>query len=182
MGLLDPSELRPELGRALSRLHTGEYSDVVPIPSGFAVVTVLPAKKAESELNPERIQALVASGVVRYGIDVSGDTEENAVFQQYPKPEGWEHDLREVCSDPKGVPRNCGRAHECDDGAGSWGFVGACQPMDIMQGHGALSQLYAFVGDMDESIEQAKAAYQIAVRASRMPFLTWRDSRGALSA
>ena len=76
----------------------GEYSDVVAIPSGFAIVTVLPAKKTEPELNPARIQALVASGVVRYGIDVSGDTEENAVFQQYPKPAGWEHDLREVCT------------------------------------------------------------------------------------
>ena len=40
MGLLDPSELRPELGRALTGLHVGEYSDVVAIPSGFAIVTV----------------------------------------------------------------------------------------------------------------------------------------------
>ena len=78
MGLHDPSELRPELSRALTGLHVGEYSSVIAIPSGFAIVTVLPPKKEEPDLNPQRIQALVASGVVRYGIDVSGDTEENA--------------------------------------------------------------------------------------------------------
>jgi len=164
MGLLDPSDLRPELGSALNGLHMGEYSDVIRIPSGFAVLTVLPGKKAAPELTRDRIQALVASGIVRYGIDVSGDTDENAVFQDYPKPAGWEHDLREVCvlrkdSHAAAIQRMNAMMTQAE------GDTSRISPMDLMQGHGALSQLHAFVGDIDESIAQATAAYEIAVRS-----------------
>jgi hypothetical protein len=163
MGRLGPAELRPELSGALKGLQAGEYSSIVQIPSGFAVLTILPPKKNAQALDPERIHALVASGVVRYGIDVSGDTEENAVFQEYPKPAGWEHDLHEVCrlrtaSHTDAVQRMSAMLTRAEGDSS-----GRVSPMDLMQGHGALSQLYAFVGDMDESIAHATAAYDIAV-------------------
>jgi FG-GAP-like repeat/ASPIC and UnbV/PPIC-type PPIASE domain len=180
MGLHDPSELRPELSRALIGLHVGEYSSIIAIPSGFAIVTVLPPKKKEPDLNPQRIQALVASGVVRYGIDVSGDTEENAVFQQYPKPAGWEHDLREVCTVRKESHAVAIERMNAMMAQAKGDLSGRISPMDFMQGHGALSQLNAFVGDMDESIAQATAAYEIAVRSvpGAVPYLT--ETVGAL--
>jgi tetratricopeptide (TPR) repeat protein len=180
MGSLDPSELRPELARALTGLHIGEYSDVVTIPSGFAIVTVLPPKKAEVDLNPERIQALVASGVVRYGIDVSGDKEENAVFQEYPKPAGWEHDLREVCTIRQKSHAGAIERMSAMMAQAQGDSSGRFSPMNFMQGHGALSQLHAFVGDMDESIAQATAAYDIAVRSvpDAVPYLA--ETVGAL--
>ena len=180
MGLLDPAQLRPELANALRGLHAGEYSSVVHIPTGFAVLTILPAKKDVEELNPERIHALVASGVVRYGIDVSGDTDENAAFQDYPKPAGWEHDLPGVCrlrkdSHAAAIQRmNAMMTQAVNDSSGR------ISPMDLMQGHGALSQLNAFVGDMDESIAQATAAYEIAQRSApnATPYLM--ETLGAL--
>ncbi len=180
MGMHDPSELRPELSRALAGLHVGEYSSVIAIPSGFAIVTVLPPKKEEADLNPQRIQALVASGVVRYGIDVSGDTEENAVFQQYPKPAGWEHDLREVCTVRKESHAIAIERMNAMMAQAKGDLSGRISPMDFMQGHGALSQLNAFVGDMDESIAQATAAYEIAVRSvpGAVPYLA--ETVGAL--
>ena len=178
--LLNPADLRPELAGALKGLHTGEYSGVVAIPSGFAVLTILSPRKSTSQFNPDRLHDLIASGVVRYGIDVSGDTEENAVFNEYPKPPGWEHDLREVCkirkeSHAAAVQRMSAMlAHAETDSSGR------ITPIDLMQGHGALSQLHAFVGDMDQSIAQAKAAYDIAVRSApdAVPYLS--ETLGAL--
>ena len=180
IGLQDPSQLRPELSRGLTGLHVGEYSSIIAIPSGFAIVTVLPPKKEEPDLNPQRIQAFVASGVVRYGIDVSGDTEENAVFQQYPKPAGWEHDLREVCTVRKESHTVAIERMNAMMAQAKGDLSGRISPMDFMQGHGALSQLNAFVGDMDESIAQATAAYEIAVRSvpGAVPYLT--ETVGAL--
>jgi len=180
MGLIDPEQLRPELASALKGIHPGEYSKVVAIPSGFAVLTILAEKPKVEETNPERLHALVASGVVRYGIDVSGDTDENAVFQQYPKPAGWEHDLHEVCAIRKEShataiqKMNAMMAQAQSDSSGRF------SPMDLIQGHGALSQLDAFVGDMDESIAQATAAYEIAERSApdAAPYLA--ETIGAL--
>jgi foldase protein PrsA len=39
MGMFDPAQLRPELGGALRGLHAGEYSGIVHIASGFAVLS-----------------------------------------------------------------------------------------------------------------------------------------------
>ena len=103
MGQLDPDQLRPELRDALEGLKAGEYSAVVHIPAGFAVLTIFPARKSAAQLNPERIQELMSSGVVRFGIEVAGDVEENAAFADYPKEEGWNRDLRAVCSIRKDV-------------------------------------------------------------------------------
>jgi FG-GAP-like repeat/ASPIC and UnbV/PPIC-type PPIASE domain len=180
MGMFDPAQLRPELGGALRGLHLGEYSGIVHIASGFAVLTILPPKRTVAELNPEQLHTLVAAGVVRYGIDVSGDTDENAVFQEYKKPEGWEHDLREVCrirkdSHAAAIQRmNAMMAQAQGDSSGR------ISPIDLMQGHGALSQLNAFAGDMDESIAQAAAAYEIAERSApnAAPYLM--ETLGAL--
>jgi tetratricopeptide (TPR) repeat protein len=180
MGLVDPLQLRPELASALKGLHEGEYSGIIPVPSGFAVVTVLPAHKSRAEVDPERIRTLVASGVVRYGIDVSGDTEENAAFAEYPKPSGWEHDLKEVCrlrkvSHAAAVERMTAMLADAEaDPAGRFG------PTELMQGHGALSQLHAFAGDMDDSIAHATAAYNLAVKSApaAVPYLA--ETVGAL--
>jgi hypothetical protein len=180
MGMLDPSELRPDLSDALKGLHAGEYSRVVHIPSGFAVLTVLPEKKSVAELNPERLHALVASGVVRYGIDVSGDTDENAVFQDYPKPAGWEHDLREVCSLRKDSHAAAIQRMNAMMAQAQKDSSGRISPIDLMQGHGALSQLNAFAGDMDAAIAHAAAAYDIAQRnaPNAAPYLM--ETLGAL--
>ncbi|MBV8674640.1 MAG: VCBS repeat-containing protein, partial [Acidobacteriaceae bacterium] len=161
MGELDPAQLRPELADALKGLRPGQYSAVVHIPAGFAVLTVLPPGRNTPEMNQQRIQELMSSGAVRFGINVAGNVEENAAFADYPKPEGWERDLKAVCrirreSHTAAVERLSAMMTEAE------GTPGKFSPMDMMQGHGALSQLFTFVGDMDQAIDQAKAAYQIA--------------------
>jgi hypothetical protein len=196
MGRLDPSQLRPELRDALHSLKPGQFSEVVAIPSGFAILTIFPPRKQVDDLHPERIKALVASGVVRYGIDVSGNTEENTAFDDYPKPEGWNRDLPEVCSLRKqahaAALERMDHVMEAAEGGAGWERgargggagtpppPGAFSPIDKMQAHGVLSELHAFVGDMDEAIAEAKAAYQIAVASApeAVPYLA--ETIGAL--
>jgi tetratricopeptide (TPR) repeat protein len=179
MGELDPDQLRPELADALKGLKTGEYSSVVHIPAGYAVLTILTPSRSTPEMNQERIQELMSSGAVRFGINVAGNVEENAAFADYPKPDGWERDLREVCrirkdSHVAAVERLSAMMAEAEATPGKF------SPMDMMQGHGALSQLFTFVGDMDQAIQHAKAAYQIAVTnvPDAAPFLA--ETVGAL--
>jgi len=180
MGAVDPSQLRPELSDALKGLREGEFSRIVRVPSGFAVLTILPSKKATPEIDPERIHTLVASGVVRYGIDVSGDTEENAAFQDYPKPDGWEHDLQEVCTLRKASHAAAVERLSAMLAQAEADTSGRFSPVQLMQGNGALSQLHAFAGDMDESIAHATAAYNIAMQSApqAVPYLA--ETVGAL--
>ncbi|MGA7316505.1 MAG: hypothetical protein WBX22_21335 [Silvibacterium sp.] len=58
--------------------------------------------------------------------------------------------------------------------------AGRFSPIDMIQGHGALAQLFTFVGDMDKAIEHAKAAYQIVVGSvpDTTPYLS--ETLGAL--
>jgi FG-GAP-like repeat/PPIC-type PPIASE domain/ASPIC and UnbV len=179
MGKLDPSELRPELQEALRGLKPGEYSQIVPISSGYAILTVFPPRAHAEELNPERIQALIASGAVHYGIDVSGNEDENALFNEYPKPDGWNRDLHEVCSLRKEV-HAAALQHMSAILAGAEGNPGQFSPADLIQGHGALSQLHAFVGDMDDAIAQAKDAYDIAVTSEPEEVPNLAETLGAL--
>ncbi len=180
MGQLDPDQLRPELRDALEGLKAGEYSAVVHIPAGFAVLTIFPARKSAAQLNPERIQELMSSGVVRFGIKVAGDVEENAAFADYPKEEGWNRDLRAVCSIRKDAHAAAVDQLNAMMAQAQAAPAGKYSPIDMMQGHGALSQLNAFVGDMDQSIQHAKAAYQIAVTSvpDAVPYLA--ETVGAL--
>jgi hypothetical protein len=163
MGELDPNQLRPELRDALKGLKVGEYSTVVHIPAGFAVLTILAPSRSTPEMNLARIQELMSSGAVRLSIKVAGNVEENAVFADYPKSNGWESDLRAVCSIRKdshaaAVERLSAMMAEAERAP-----AGRFSPIDMIQGHGALAQLFTFVGDMDKAIEHAKAAYQVAV-------------------
>jgi hypothetical protein len=179
MGELDPAELRPELRDALVGLNPGEYSRIVRISSGYAILTVFPPRPHPVQLNAERIQELVASGAVQIGIDVSGNEEENALFNEYPKPKDWNRDLHEVCSLRKEVHAEA-LARMSAILAGAAGAPGRFSPQEMMQGHTVVSQLNSFVGNMDEAIRQAKDAYDLALtnQADAAPHLA--ETLGAL--
>jgi len=179
MGEMDPSQLRTELRDALHGLRPGEYSQVVQISSGYAILTVFPPRAHAAEVNPERIQALVASGAVHYGIDVAGNEEENALFNQYPKPEGWDRDFHEVCSLRREVHAGAVQRMSAIL-AGAQGNPGQFSQEQMIEGHGAVSQLYAFVGDMDAAIAQAKDAYDIAVASGSVTVPNLAETLGAL--
>ena len=162
LGPLSNAPLAPSLLQAARSLHVGEYTSVIPVLKGFAILTLLAPQPPDPTFADASLGRLVSTGDVRYGIDVSGDTTENAVFRQYPKSAGWEHNLQAVCDLRKASHKDAVQqmsamlAQAISDTSGRFG------PQDLMQGHGALSQLHAFYGDMNESIAHASAAYDIA--------------------
>jgi tetratricopeptide (TPR) repeat protein len=162
MGQRNLATLQPELRAALSELKAGEFSSVVHVPAGFAVLTVFRKNPNTQDLDAKRILSITSSGVVRQSLTVAGMDEADASFQQFPKPDGWNRDPRQQCSirvqsqkagveglekllsPPGGLPPN------------------KFQPVELLRGHMALAQLHAFVGELDKSIAEWKLAYQIA--------------------
>jgi hypothetical protein len=167
IGKLAPDQLRGELRDALRRRGVGQLTDVVQLSSGFAILKVLPAAPLTADLNPKRISALMSTGAIRFGAQVSGLGEADAALQDYPKPDGWNRDLRKVCeirkeslADAKETLRHIvdstPPANEGEDNIAQ-----------RIQGHSALAQLYAYSGEMEQLIIEWKAAYQLA--SSQLP-------------
>lgn len=161
MGRVDPNQLRIELREALHGRKVGELIGVVSLPSGFAILKVLPAAPPTSDLNPKRISALLATGAIRYGTPVAGLNEANAAFLQYPKPDGWDRDLHQICE----VRRNSlAGAKEAMAGALAPNSTSGIHlsVLEQIQAHGLLGELYAYSGEMEKSVTEWKAAYDLA--------------------
>ena len=159
MGKLDPEQLRPELRNALSGRHPGQSTDIVRIPSGFAILKVLPSAPTTADLNPARITSLLATGAIRFGAQVSGLNEADAVFMQYSRPDGWDRDLQEVCRiRTESLAYSKSNIRKNLDPNSGMQFTLAQQ----IQGHGALAQLFAYSGEMDQAIEEWKTSYALA--------------------
>ena len=100
LGRVDIAALRPELRDALQGLKPGAISPVATIPTGFAILTVIPdaaappaGAPAPSALN----QGIVATGGVKYMLSVDGLGEMIAALQAFPKPDDWNQDPRSIC-------------------------------------------------------------------------------------
>ncbi len=100
MGKLDPATLRPELREALKGVGPGQITGVIKVPSGFAILKVLPANESGSDknANPARVLPLVATGTIRYAPNVGGKSEADLAFRSLSKPDGWSQDLAGLCS------------------------------------------------------------------------------------
>ena len=74
LGTIDPTGLRPELREALNGIGPGEFSGVVRIPAGYAILKrdqTINAMGVQSA-NPNALTALTGPGAVIYGPDVDG--------------------------------------------------------------------------------------------------------------
>lgn len=168
MGELDPMTLRSELRDALRGLKPGQISHVVKIPSGYAILKVLNAPAASSapaapqQTPQDRLQPLTGIGQVRYAPTVGGKAEADLAFRAFNKPPGWEQDLAEMCSIRKQSLTTL--TDELQQGLTSPNAEGLTgnTPLDVIQAHYALADLYAFQGEMKPAIEQWLTAYQIA--------------------
>ena len=74
-GRMDLAALRPELRDALKGVAPGQLSPITRIPSGYAILKVMPEKEAEKSENVPRarLEAISAYGSVLYSPSVSGD-------------------------------------------------------------------------------------------------------------
>ena len=170
MGLIDPATLRPELRDAVQRLSVGEISGVVHTNSGYAILKMIPRSAAAplQSTAPARILPSSATGAIRYAPNVGGKGEADLAFRDFPKPDGWNRNLREMCDiRTQSLASVIDSIRKSLDPANPDGVAHGGRPLDIIQMHYALANIYAYEGEMEKSIEQWQEAYQIA--AAQLP-------------
>ena len=165
-GNFSPDQLRPEFRDALAGHTVGQLSGIIPVSSGFAILKILDKAPAIEDLKVERVGQLYASGDLRLGPAFGGFSEAITVFKQFPKPEGWNRDLKQSCdlrnqSWDYAVDRMTKILSAAETGSGS--TYGASEVMKL---HAYRGQLYSYAGKMDEAIKDMKAAYQLAQTAA----------------
>jgi len=164
MGVIDPATLRPELRDALGGMGPGQLSPLVKLPSGFAILKVLPPGEIPQldEAEKERQFAISAIGSVRYSFDISGLNEVEAALATLPKPADWYEDLNGVCKlreDSRAAARQ--RIEQYLSPAAKAADKGR-QPFDELAALEALGQLHAYQGEMDDAITEWETAYRRA--------------------
>ncbi|HUA14344.1 MAG TPA: FG-GAP-like repeat-containing protein [Verrucomicrobiae bacterium] len=164
MGRIDPSTLREELRNALKGLSSGQITDVIPTHSGYAILKILPTSETPpvQGTSPARLLPSSATGAIRYAPNVGGKGEADLAFRDFAKPDGWNKNLRAMCDiRQKSLAAVIDSVQKSLDPENPDG-VAHGRPLDIIQMHYALANLYAYEGEMEKSIEHWEAAYQIA--------------------
>lgn len=175
MGAVDPASLRDELRDAIQALAPGQISGIIRLPSSFAILQVLssaPSTRSASNSSqpssssvgsvPTQSMPLTGRGSIRFFANVGGKGEADLAFRSYPKPEGWNQDLKELCQirkDSLSSVIDLLNQNLTSTGPDVTGHT----PLDIIQTRYALANLYAYQGQMDKSVEQWESAYQMAV-------------------
>lgn len=162
LGKLPPEQLRVELREAIKGHKVGELSEVVQVPSGFAILKILQTAPTQTDLDPKRISSLIGTGAIRYGASLSGQVEANAIMRQFPKPEGWNRNLQQVCSLRKESMAQARSGLRAALDAAKKPQMDHDAIVDQINGHAALAQLFAYDGEMDSSIAEWKIAYAMA--------------------
>ena len=179
LGRMDPKGLRPELREALNGRTVGQLTDVVHLPSGFAILKVLAHAPALEDLNADRIRSLLSTGVIQPGASVGGYAEALAAMRDYPKPEGWPRDMRKVCEVRTEAAKNAKLALQDALKSTLGEDTTPEQKVMLIQGESALAQLYAFSGEMPESIDAWKSAIKLAEMADPKYIPNLLESIGA---
>jgi tetratricopeptide (TPR) repeat protein len=167
MGKFDPASLRIELRNALQGVGPGQITSVVHIPAGYIILKVIPEEPGPA--SPGKYMGgggpnlpLAAAGNIRFSVDVGGILEAESILSEFPKPARWDQDPQTICAMRKeSLSRVFLRMKEIfapENRAGLSRFA----PLDLMQAHHGLGQLYAYRGEMDSAIAQYTQAYEIA--------------------
>lgn len=164
MGRMDPATLRPELRDAVKGVGPGQISAITRIPSGYAILKVLPENKAdEIENAPKaRLQALSAFGSVLKSPGISGFGDANDALLRFAKGQGWERDFALGCQMRTQSLAIAIESLEKVVAPSNRQALEQQPPLDEMQEHVVLGELYSYQGKMDSAIEQYEEAYRVA--------------------
>ncbi len=167
MGNFSPAELRAELRDALQNLAPGDVSKMAQIPEGFAILKIMSAPSAGAvHADPAGTLALAARGSVKQMLLVSGLPEAEEALRQYPKPEDWAMDPHKACDARKGSLAGAIAHMETVLAPENQEALRARNPMDVLELHYFLAELYAYEGRMDAALLEFEQAYQIAQSAA----------------
>src|SRR5579859_3754241 len=111
-------------------------------------------------MGPNRDLHLAGKGAIQYPADVAGQVLADMLFQKFPKPNGWEQDLQEVCAIRKQSLAEGIKSLEKT--LADTAKMAVTTPYDVIQTHYGLAQLQAYQGNMDAAIREWQAAYAVA--------------------
>jgi len=168
MGVVDISQLRPELREALQNVSPGQLTSIVHLPSGFAILKVVAsAPRAQPNTTSPLPATVNATGSIRYPPNAGGKAEADLAFRSIDKPEGWQQDLREMCSlRQQSLTTVTDQIQKLLDPKNP-DSVAHQPPLNNIEMHYALANIYAYQGDTDNAVAQWESAYQIA--SSQLP-------------
>jgi hypothetical protein len=160
LGNVDPYTLREEIRTALRGLAPGQLSPVFRIPSGFAILKVLPPGEFAGieESQRARQAAIRAEGSIRFDVNVSGFNEAVVALMNYEKPANWNTDPGLSCAmRQQSFTELKARAEKllAADDAG-------LSPSDAVALHLGVAQVSVYQGEMDPAIVQFEAALRTA--------------------
>lgn len=164
MGAIDPSTLRSELRDALKGLTAGQITGVIHTHSGYAILKIIPPSEAGAlrTTAPARMLPTAATGAIRYAPNVGGKGEVDLAYRNFPKPDGWNQDLHEMCEiRQKSMASVIDTVMKQLDPNNPEGVTKG-SALDRIQMHYALANIYSYKGEMDKAIEQWLSAYDIA--------------------
>ena len=160
LGRVELSSLRPELRDALRGLRPGQLTPVVQIPTGFAFLQVVEDRPETAAAAPH--PALIATGAVKYVLDVGGLPEAEAVLRDFSKAADWNQDPGTICRVRRASLDSARQIFEEFFSADREGIRNTRRPFEVMQAHLGLAQLLAYEGDMDRAIAHYEQAHRIA--------------------
>ena len=149
LGKVKVNGLRPEVQEAVNGLATGDVSAVFPIASNHAILKILnrPRAPAFKQMRGDQAQ------LVAY---VSGFEENLYFFSRLPKPPNFHQDLQTICNLKTSAIETAIRDTESQ-------IAAARDSRELLQAHQTAAQLYAYRGDIDQSIHHFEAAMNAAV-------------------
>jgi tetratricopeptide (TPR) repeat protein len=169
MGELALAMLRPELRKALEGVGVRQFSPIVQIPEGYAILEVMagPPGQEGQGINPSRVPASAGAEKVKYLPDVSGIAEVISALAKFPKSPGWNQDPATICRDRRESTAGFTQMMERMLAPANQPAIARYSPRQQMMAHNTLAELYASQGEMARAIAQYQIEYQMA--QSQMP-------------
>ena len=155
------SALRAELRSALQDVGVGQITRVVRIPTGYAVLKVVPHAEADGRTatGSAPSPAVSAIGGVKYALEIGGLPESLLALGQYQKPKDWDQDPRTIC---QVRTQSLAAMQETLERFLSPALATQVSATRAGQAHYSLGQVYAYRGEMDKAIGQFLKASRIA--------------------
>ena len=179
LGKIALSALRPELSNALVGVAPGQISDVVRTPLGFAIVKVEAEDLAKNN-GPDRsgTAAIASVGSVKYTLSLGGLGEAELGLIAFDKTAGWDRDPHKICEVRK--QSLSAETKSLDDllSPGNRKSRASFAPIDLMNAHYALGEIYSYQGDMEHAVAQYGEAYQIAASDAPTATLQMNEAMG----
>jgi tetratricopeptide (TPR) repeat protein len=164
IGKIALSMLRPELRDALQGVGPGQLSPVVRVPLGYAILKVeqesaIGSKGTKGEGNA----GTVASGSVKYMVNLGGLSEAELGLLKFDEVAGWKEDPRKICEVRKQSLATEQKSLEDFLSPANQKLRASQSALDALSAYFSLGELYSYQGKMNDAIEQYEHAHQVAV-------------------